>query len=128
MMYDVLPVAALWFIVAAIGLLLRAGIPVTPNSPAAFVEFAGMLLITFGYLGLSWRRGGQTLGMRAWRLRVVRADGDAPDWGALALRYVVAWLSLLCLGVGFLWSLIDHDRRSWHDIASGTVIVRIPKT
>src|SRR5690606_40807459 len=65
--YDLLPLLALWFAVAAIALLVRGGVPVTPNSPAAFVEFACMLLVAFAYLCISWRRGGQTLGMRAWR-------------------------------------------------------------
>lgn len=128
MLYDVLPVAALWFATAALGLLLRGGEPVTPNTPAAWVEFGAMLLASFGYFGLSWRRGGQTLGMRAWRLRLVCEDGaGAPGWGILALRFVVAGGSLAAFGLGFLWSLVDRDRRTWHDLASGTVLVRLAK-
>lgn len=126
--YDLLPLAALWMATSAAMLLARGGERVTPNSPAAFVEFALLLGVTFAYFGLSWRRGGQTLGMRAWRLRVLRADGAAlPSWGALALRYLVTPLSLAAAGLGFLWSLIDHERRTWHDLASGTVLVRMPK-
>lgn len=128
MLYDVLPVAALWFATAALGLLLRGGEPVTPNTPVAWVEFAAMLLASFGYFGLSWRRGGQTLGMRAWRMRLVRADGvAAPGWGMLALRFVVTGVSLAAFGLGFLWSLVDRDRRTWHDLASGTALVRLAK-
>ena len=128
MLYDVLPVASLWFATAALGLLLRGGEPVTPNTPAAWVELAAMLLASFGYFGLSWRRGGQTLGMRAWRMRLVCEDGAAaPGWGALALRFVVAGVSLAAFGLGFLWSLVDRERRTWHDLASGTVLVRLAK-
>jgi uncharacterized RDD family membrane protein YckC len=86
-----------------------------------------MLLAGFGYFGLSWRRGGQTLGMRAWRLRLQRAGGGIPGWGALGLRYGVALVSLGAFGLGFLWSLVDRERRTWHDLASGTVLVRVPK-
>lgn len=126
--YDLLPLLALWFATAAAVLLARGNVPVTPNSPAALVEFALMLLVAFAYFGLSWRRGGQTLGMRAWRLRLVRADGGAPpSWSALALRYLIAPLSLAAAGLGFLWSLFDRERRTWHDLASGTVLVRMPK-
>ena len=126
--YDLLPLAALWMATSAVMLLARGGERVTPNSPMAFVEFALLLLVTFAYFGLSWRRGGQTLGMRAWRLRLLRADGSAPPpWGALVLRYLVAPISLAAAGLGFLWSFIDRERRTWHDLASGTVLVRLPK-
>ena len=47
--------------------------------------------------------------------------------GALALRYAVATLSLAAGGLGFLWSLIDRERRTWHDLASGTVLVRLDR-
>src|SRR3546814_7402112 len=39
------------------------------------------------YAVVSWRRGGQTLGMRPWRLAVVGADGSVPSWRALCVRY-----------------------------------------
>lgn len=126
--YDLLPMAALWMATSAVMLLVRGGVNVTPNSPAALLEFTLLLLVTFAYFGMSWKRGGQTLGMRAWRLRVVGADGGTSlPWRALCLRYLVATLSLGALGLGFLWSLIDRERRTWHDLASGTALVRMPK-
>lgn len=128
LLYDAMPLAALWFATAALGLLLRGGQPVIPNTSAAWLEFGAMLLTSFGYLGISWRRGGQTLGMRAWRLRLVDRDGfGAGSWGQLAIRFVVAIFSLLAFGLGFAWSLLDRERRTWHDLASGTVLVRLPK-
>lgn len=128
MLYDILPLAGLWFATAALALLIRGGEPVVPNSLPALLEFATMLLVTFAYLGLSWRRGGQTLGMRAWRLQLRCAQGSAPPhWSQLAGRYLVAMVSLACGGLGFFWSLIDRERRCWHDIVSGTVLVRLPK-
>lgn len=126
--YDLLPLAALWMATSAVMLLLRGGARVTPNTPAAYLEFALLLGVTFAYFGLSWRRGGQTLGMRAWRLRLLRADGSAPPpWSALAVRYLIAPVSLAAAGLGFLWSFIDSQRRTWHDLISGTVLVRMPK-
>jgi uncharacterized RDD family membrane protein YckC len=127
MLYDLLPALAIWFATAALVLLLRAGVPVAPGSLGAWIELALMLLAGFGYYGTSWRRGGQTLGMRAWRLRLLRADGGQPGWRALLLRYLVAGLSIGALGLGVLWSLFDRERRSWHDLASGTVLVRLEK-
>ncbi|MEJ5207625.1 RDD family protein [Denitratimonas sp. CY0512] len=128
MVYDLLPLAALWMATSAVMLLLRGGVRVTPGSAAAMVEFVLLLAVTFAYLGLSWRRGGQTLGMRAWRLRLVNVDGSSPvPWRALVLRYLVAMVSLAAVGLGLAWSLLEPNRRTWHDLASGTVMVRMPK-
>ena len=70
---------------------------------------------------ISWRRGGQTLGMRPWRLRVVAADGGRPTLRArCCVRYAVGTLSLLLAGCGFWWAWLDRDRLTWHDRASGT--------
>jgi len=126
--YDLLPVLALWMLVSATLLLTRGGEPVTSGSPAAWLELALLWATTGLYAGLSWRRGGQTLGMRAWHLRVVDASGAPPAARAVMLRYTVATLSLLALGVGFAWALLDPQRRTWHDLAAGTVVVRLPQS
>lgn len=125
--YDLLPLLALCFATAAVVLLLRGGTPVAAGSIAAWGELGLMLLVGFGYFGGSWRRGGQTLGMRAWRLRLRAVDGGMPAWSQLALRYVVAGVSLACVGLGFLWALFDARRRTWHDLASGTRMWREPR-
>lgn len=125
--YDLFPLLALWFATAALVLLARGGAPVPVGSLASRGEFGLMLLVGFAYFGLSWRRGGQTLGMRAWRLRLVATDGRVPGWSQLALRYVVAGVSLAAFGLGFAWSLFDRERRTWHDLASRTALVRLAK-
>ena len=132
LVYDLFPLAALCFTVAALALLLRGGTPVQPDTGAAYAVFAAMLLTGFGYFALSWRRGGQTIGMRAWRLRLVDADADvatatAPGWGRLAVRALVALVSLAACGLGYLWSVVDRERRTWHDIASRTRVLRLPR-
>jgi uncharacterized RDD family membrane protein YckC len=58
----------------------------------------------------------------------VHVSGATPTWPALLLRYLVAGLSLAALGLGFLWPLLDAQRRSWHDIASGTRLLRLPRS
>lgn len=69
-----------------------------------------------------WRRG-ETLGMRAWRLRVEGPDGRPPGWGRALGRFAAAILSWAAFGLGFLWVLVDRDRRAWHDRLSGTRLV-----
>lgn len=125
MTYDFFPVLALWFAASGLLLLMRAGQPVDPGSMASVFGLVSLWLASGAYAVLSWRRGGQTLGMRPWRLEVTAADGRRAGFGALSLRYAVATLSLAALGLGFLWSLLDRERRTWHDIASRTVMVRL---
>lgn len=72
-----------------------------------------------------WTHGGQTLGMKTWRIRVVREDGAALDLRDAALRYGAALLSLLPLGLGVWWAAIDRDGLAWHDRLSGTRLVRV---
>lgn len=127
LVYDFFPMLALWLSVAALSYAANGGEPVTPGSVSAWIEFIGLLCVTFLYAGLSWRFGGQTLGMRAWRLRAVSADGEHPSWRAIAIRFCVGLISLAAAGLGFAWVLVDRERRSWHELASGTLTVRLPK-
>src|SRR3970282_1463349 len=50
--------------------------------------------------------------MRAWRLRLVAADGGVPAWRAVLVRYAVGTLSLLAVGAGFWWAWIDRPQRA----------------
>ena len=130
--YDLWPVAALWMLVAVPFVALDAFIAgdvrhnIAPGSLLSQLQFLCSLAVTGGYATLSWRRGGQTLGMRPWRLKLVAASGN-PGWTALWLRYAVGLLSLLACGLGFWWAWLDRDGRTWHDRASGTRLVRVPK-
>jgi uncharacterized RDD family membrane protein YckC len=66
-----------------------------------------------------------TLGMRAWRVRIVHETGGRPGWGASLARFALSWLSAACLGLGFAWSLFDHSKRCWHDIGSRTRLIHL---
>ena len=61
-----------------------------------------VLAFSAAYFVISWTRGGQTIGMRAWRLRVVGADGLPVAWPRALLRFVIAAVSLAAFGIGFL--------------------------
>jgi uncharacterized RDD family membrane protein YckC len=65
--------------------------------------------------------------MRAWRVRVQRYDGKPITWWQALLRFLIAFVSWGALGLGFLWSLYDKRKRTWHDIYSESVLVVIPK-
>ena len=122
LLYDLFPAAGLWFVVAGVFVALH-GDAVT-GGMLGLVEFAVLWSVTGAYAVASWRRGGQTLGMRPWRLHVTGVDGEPPAVRALLVRYLVGNLSLLLAGLGFWWAWVDRDGLTWHDRASGTRIVR----
>src|SRR5690606_1350533 len=99
LLYDIFPVAGLWFVVAALFVAVH-GDAITGGA-LGLLEFVALWLATGGYAVASWRRGGQTLGMRPWRLRVVGMAGGAASTRALLVRYMVGNLSLLLAGAGF---------------------------
>lgn len=126
MLYDAIPLLPITLLVSAVAFALN-GLR-TLTHPAAFVLMWFAIWLACGaYFVLSWGRGGQTMGMRPWRLRVVAANGQKATLSALWSRYAVATLSLAVAGIGLLWSLLDRERRTWHDLASGTRLVREPR-
>lgn len=125
--YDLWPAAALWMAAAAAFLLAHDNRPLPAFSALQLLLWLLCWLLTGAYATVSWRRGGQTLGMRPWRLRVVAIDGGAPTWRAALVRYLVGSASLLLGGFGFWWAWIDRDGLAWHDRASGTRIRREPR-
>ncbi len=126
LLYDLFPALGLWFVIGALALLLHDDQPVRAGTLAGWIELIALWSVTGAYAVLSWRHGGQTLGMRPWRLRVIGANGERPTWRALMIRYAVATVSLLLAGAGFWWAWLDRDRLTWHDRASGTRMTREP--
>ena len=91
-----------------------------------FILYQGYLLVlSFVFYAWFWTHGGQTLGMRTWKFKVVGADGSALDWRMALVRFAVALVSWVPLGLGYFWILFDAQSRSWHDIASKTRLVRL---
>lgn len=132
--YDLWPVLALWILVAVpftVGYTFLGHHDshqnIRPYSLLWWLQWLSCWIVAGAYIVPSWRHGGQTLGMRPWRLKVTAADGGAPSWRALCVRYAVATVSLLLGGLGFWWAWVDRERLTWHDRASGTRIVRMPK-
>ena len=101
-------------------------------------------LVLAAYFIVSWLRGGQTLGMRPWRLRLVRADGGPVRFAQAVVRLLAAAAPLLLLGLApwfgvsaalwavllfwaawFAWALVDARRRALHDVIAGTELRRI---
>jgi uncharacterized RDD family membrane protein YckC len=82
-----------------------------------------LLVVAFLYFAWFWGHGGQTLGMRAWRLRLLARDGSRPRLKMVAIRFLASIASWLPLGGGYLWMLVDPRHEAAHDRISRTIIV-----
>jgi uncharacterized RDD family membrane protein YckC len=81
-----------------------------------------LLLVSFLFYGWFWTHGGQTLGLRAWKIKALSNIHQPITWRQASIRFIIAIISWGCLGLGFLWVLVDKEQRSWHDLASKTVL------
>ncbi len=131
--YDFWPVLALWMLISAlftVGYTLAghaARENIHPFSGLQWLLWLCCWIVAGIYATASWKRGGQTLGMRPWHLHLRALDGQPVSAGKLWKRYAVGTLSLLCGGLGFWWAQVDRQRLTWHDRASGTRLVKLPK-
>jgi uncharacterized RDD family membrane protein YckC len=119
--YDLLLLAALMLSFTLLVVAVRLGEPVPPGSvwfPACLAALIATFFCAF------WVHGGQTLGMRAWRIRVVRDDGGRLTWPSAAARFAGALVAALPVGLGLWWSLFDDRGRAWHDRWTRTRVVR----
>lgn len=67
---------------------------------------------------------GQTPGKRIMGLRVVNEDGTPVDWSVASNRFFIGYsISLLPLGLGFYWALVDKNNQAWHDKIAGTLVI-----
>jgi uncharacterized RDD family membrane protein YckC len=119
LLYDALLLLALLFAFTLLLIIARGGRALPP-----ITIWCEACLVAFAFCGLSWTRGGQTVGMKAWRIRVVARDAGSLDWPRAALRFFASWLSLLPAGLGYWWALVDRERCCWHDRLSGTRVIR----
>lgn len=125
--YDLWPAVAIWIATAALFTVLHGNQPLAAFSIGQVSLWLVCWLLTGVYAVLSWRRGGQTLGMRPWRLHVSTVEGHPASIRALLRRYAMGTVSLLLAGAGFWWAWIDREHLTWHDRYSGTRVRRSAK-
>lgn len=118
--YDTVVQLALWMVAAAIPLLFTGG-----TGSSGWNPFMTLLLVTVSFFFFAgfWTRGGRTVGMLAWQIRLERVDGGPVTTRDALVRFLAAMVSWLALGLGFLWALFDADKAAWHDRLSGTRLI-----
>ena len=122
MLYDAVILLALLIVATAIAL------PFGDINKVALHDFwftLWLLVVCFGYLAGCWRYGGMTMGMRAWRVKLIGADEQVISWSRCLLRFLIGLVSLAAFGLGILWALVDSRNRGWHDLAARTLLIKI---
>ena len=146
LLYDALLTIAVLFIAAL-------PLPLVEESVrtlwwARTLEQLYLVTAWFLFVGWFWTHGGQTVGMKAWRMKLLRVNGDKPSWRDALTRFVVSsgsfWLLLvlfgleilsgkfvfllagIVFGLAFFWILVDRKGCAWHDHLSRTRLVMVP--
>lgn len=75
-----------------------------------------------------WHRGGQTVGMKAWKIKVLSLQSNSTaSWSSCFLRAAIGPISFFSLLAGYFWKWFDKDGHCLHDKLSGTKVVVVPK-
>lgn len=125
MLYDTLLVIALVMVINGLALGVASQLSQAQLLNPSLVQGLTVLSI-FGFFCLFWIKSGQTLGMQAWRIKLVDFNGNPPGLSRAVLRCVGACFSAGCLGLGYLWCLVDRNKRYWHDYLSRTELILLP--
>jgi uncharacterized RDD family membrane protein YckC len=126
LVYDSFLLAALLMIFTGGALFFTHGAAVVPATVGnwVYVYRAGLVLVIAGYYALNWLRSGQTLGMRAWRLRLV-SDSGRLTWRSVILRACFGFIAWAPAALGVLWLYWDPDHLALHDRLSKTRVIRL---
>jgi uncharacterized RDD family membrane protein YckC len=144
MIYELVLLFGVVFLVSYA--LLSAARWTYPLTPGQRWALQGVLFVAIGlYFAYCWSRGGQTLAMKSWGLKL-ESPGRPLTFGRALLRYVLAWhlllpsvlvvaalqmhalidLLIFALGLGLmlLTLYLDPGRQFLHDRLLGTRVVR----
>lgn len=122
LLYDSIILLALSFVLAMCAIIANGGESIPPNN----VLFQTLLVISWLiFYCYFFTQGGQTIGMRAWKIRLLRSDGQNLTLKDALIRCMLGALGCIFLGLGYLWILVDGQRRALHDIASNTQVLFI---
>jgi uncharacterized RDD family membrane protein YckC len=109
MMYEMLLLIALLMFAALIFLFVFGD---ATAAPKRYIFQGYLWLIGAAYFVWNWTRGGQTLAMQTWRIKLTTTSGATLTAKQAMKRYMLA--SLL-FGVTFIWALFDREGQFLHD-------------
>ncbi len=144
-LYDGFLILAMLFFATALTLPFTKGEIAAGNNIYMSLYLLTVIYIFYGWF---WTHGGQTLGMRVWKQRLIAINDGAVNWQQSFIRFITglpAWL-IFFIGLilwikpgiaeslttipgwlialtGFIWVLLDNRSNNWRDKLSGTQII-----
>lgn len=122
MLYDSFILFSLLILATALALILSKGSSLLPYR---FLFLFYLFSFCGLFLSYCWHKSGQTLGMLAWKIKIVELNGKPLNYKRAMLRYLMSFISLLFFGAGFLWRLFDKDSQFLHDRMLGTRLIQV---
>lgn len=126
--YDLFLLTAILFLATALVNATNQGEAIDQSELYTFFLQLVLSALSILYFGWFWTHGGQTLGMKTWKIKLIANDSQAINWKQVLIREITAIISWLLLGLGFIWSIFDKQKRSWHDITSNTRLIDLRET
>lgn len=125
--YDTIVVAGIIMLAATL-VIIPANLLFNSENIGHFLLFRLYILaVTALFFIWFWTHGGQTVGMRAWRIKLQQPNGKPVTPGQATKRLIAATFFIPAFGIGFLWMLVDRDHKTLHDRIAGTVLTLIDK-
>ncbi len=121
--YELLLLIAIWLVCVA---LFVAFFGNAENALKRMCLQLILWLVAGAYFVWCWHKSGQTLASQAWKIKLVNAQSGTLNIKQAVLRYALASASLLALGLGFIWALVDKDRFFLHDRLLKTRLIQLP--
>ena len=121
MLYDSLLIIALFFLTGFIW------VPLSGDVVTGVAFQLTLLAEVIAFFGYCWGKQGETLGRRAWKIRILSDEGALPTTQQIGLRLLIAPVSLACFGLGYAWLFFGKDKQTWQDKVSGTYVVHLPE-
>ncbi len=122
MFYDLLIVCSILMLYTSLLVLLNSGLPIDSGCLA---YSASLLMVTFMYFFMSWQRLGQTLGMRAWKIKIMDSSFSLPTRKMCAIRFITSIPSIGMFAIGIIWSYLPGKENTLHDDLSKTYIYEL---
>lgn len=117
MLYDSLLLLSILLLAGLIAVALNSGKAIGHGNPFFFIY---LLAVSFLFYGWFWTHGGQTLGMRSWKIKLVSYDNGEVSWQRAFIRFSIALVSWFPAGLGFWWQYLGKGKYNWPDQISGT--------
>ena len=117
MIYDTLLLLSVLLAATVIVVGLNDGEAIERGNPFFLIY---LFTVSFLFYGWFWTHGGQTLGMRSWKVYLTSHYGAEISWQRAFIRFIVAIISWLPMGLGFWWQYLRKNHQSWPDMLSGT--------